>query len=287
MVEFLSRRGASFLPDIVAATRRLSTEVEDTLWKLAAMGLVTTDGFGPVRAMVSGAAKRVRQSARFRRRSGRRMPTSRWSLLYVNPPPLAFPDTMDGTASGSDPWGRPEGDLAEPSEAGLTHDDILEARAWQLLLRYGVVFPEVLGREALAPRWRELLQVYRRAEARGEIRGGRFVSGFVGEQFAMPEAVKMMRAVRKAEPDGRPTILSACDPLNLAGVLTPGPRVPALLGNRIAFRDGVPVASLQSGEIHYHADLDPTTGSEVTALMSPPRGIKASRQPVSSPSGAG
>jgi ATP-dependent Lhr-like helicase len=287
VVEFLSRRGASFLPDIVAATRRLSTEVEDTLWKLAAMGLVTTDGFGPVRSMVNGTAKRVRQSPRFRRRSGRRMPTSRWSLLYINPQPLAFPGSMDGTATVSDPSGHPDGNLAQRSEVGLTHDDVLEARAWQLLQRYGVVFPEVLGREALAPRWRELLQVYRRAEARGEVRGGRFVSGFVGEQFAMPEAVQMMRAVRKAEPDGRFTVLSACDPLNLAGVLTPGPRVPALLGNRVAFRDGVPVASLQSGELHYHVDLDPAIQSEVTALLSPRRGGKASRQLVSSSSGAG
>ena len=259
IVELLSRRGASFLPDVVAGTGRLPTEVEDTLWKLAAMGLVTTDGFAPVRNMVSGVTRRVRRSHRARRRSGRRMPTSRWSLLRVDPPSGA-PDPS-APVNGSEAANGASATLG----AGLSHDDVLEARAWQLLHRYGVVFPEVLAREALAPRWRDLLRVYRRAEARGEIRGGRFVSGFVGEQFAMPEAVEMIRAVRKVEPDGRLTVLSACDPLNLAGVLTPGPRVPALPGNRVAFRDGAPVASLQSGEVHNPAGLAPAALHHLTS----------------------
>ena len=259
IVELLSRRGASFLPDVVAGTGRLPTEIEDTLWKLAAMGLVTTDGFAPVRNMVSGVTRRVRRSHRARRRSGRRMPTSRWSLLRVDPPSGA-PDPS-APVNGSEAANGASATLG----AGLSHDDVLEARAWQLLHRYGVVFPEVLAREALAPRWRDLLRVYRRAEARGEIRGGRFVSGFVGEQFAMPEAVEMIRAVRKVEPDGRLTVLSACDPLNLAGVLTPGPRVPALPGNRIAFRDGAPVASLQSGEVHNPAGLAPAALHHLTS----------------------
>ena len=259
IVELLSRRGASFLPDVVAGTGRLPTEVEDTLWKLAAMGLVTTDGFAPVRNMVSGVTRRVRRSHRARRRSGRRMPTSRWSLLRVDPPSGA-PDPS-APINGSEAANGASATLG----AGLSHDDVLEARAWQLLHRYGVVFPEVLAREALAPRWRDLLRVYRRAEARGEIRGGRFVSGFVGEQFAMPEAVEMIRAVRKVEPDGRLTVLSACDPLNLAGVLTPGPRVPALPGNRVAFRDGAPVASLQSGELHNPAGLAPAALHHLTS----------------------
>ena len=131
-----------------------------------------------------------------------------------------------------------------------------EARAWQLLHRYGIVFPEVLAREPLAPRWRALLHVYRRAEARGEIRGGRFVTGFVGEQFALPEAVDAMRALRKAKPQGRLTAVSACDPLNLVGVLTPGARVPAVVGNHVVFRDGVPVASIEGGEIRFYYDAD-------------------------------
>ena len=259
VVELLSRRGASFLPDVVAGTGRMPTEVEDTLWKLAAMGLVTTDGFAPVRNMVNGVANRVRRSHRSRRRSGRRMPTSRWSLLRVDPPSGA-PDPS-APINGSEAANGASATLG----AGLSQDDVLEARAWQLLHRYGVVFPEVLAREALAPRWRDLLRVYRRTEARGEIRGGRFVSGFVGEQFAMPEAVEMIRAVRKVEPDGRLTVLSACDPLNLVGVLTPGPRVPALLGNRVAFRDGMPVASLQSGELHNPTGLAPAALHHLTS----------------------
>ena len=143
----------------------------------------------------------------------------------------------------------------------------MEARAAQLLRRYGVVFPEVLARDALAPRWRDLVRVYRRAEARGEIRGGRFVTGYVGEQFAMPEAVDRLRNVRKAQPDGNLVAVSACDPLNLAGVLTPGPRVPAVLGNRVVYRDGLPVASLESGELRLHVDLDAADRSRVAALL--------------------
>ena len=233
VLAYLSQRGASFLQDIVAATRRLPSKVESTLWQLAAAGMVTTDGFGPLRAMVNGTNRRVRNNGRSRRHPRRRLPTSRWSLLQVASLP----------------------------------EDITEERAWQLLRRYGIVFPEVLGRESLAPRWRDLLRVYRRAEARGEIRGGRFVAGFVGEQFALPEAVDMLRAVRKAEPDGKLTLLSACDPLNLAGVLTPGPRAPALLGNRVVVRDGLPVASLQGGELQFPFDTDEVTRSAIFELL--------------------
>ena len=138
----------------------------------------------------------------------------------------------------------------------------------QLLRRWGIVFPEVLARESTAPPWRALLQVYRRAEARGEIRGGRFVTGFVGEQFALPESVEMLRTLRRGGPDGRRIVVSACDPLNLAGVLTPGPRVPALLGNRVVFRDGVPVASLQGRKLHFHSDVDEDNRSAVLELLS-------------------
>ena len=233
VLELLSERGASFVPDIIEGTRRLPSEVENALWQLVATGLVTADGFGALRGLVSGTTKRARQSARFRRRPRRRTTSSRWSLL----------------------------------EAMTPSEDVTEARAIQLLHRYGVVFPEVLGRDSLAPRWRDLLQVYRRAEARGEIRGGRFVTGFVGEQFATPEAVEVLRTVRRVEPSGQLTVVSACDPLNLAGVLTPGPRVPAVMGNRVVLRDGVPVASVQSGELHWHTEADEATRSAVLELL--------------------
>jgi ATP-dependent Lhr-like helicase len=116
--------------------------------------------------------------------------------------------------------------------------------ARQLLRRYGVVFPDLLGRESLREStiaWRELLVQYRQMELRGEIRGGRFVSGFVGEQFALPEALEALRAVRKAGSTAQEIRISAADPLNLVGVILPGPRVPSLPGNYIVFRDGVPV----------------------------------------------
>ena len=232
VLEYLAGRGASFLPDIAAGTRRLTTEVEATLWRLAASGLVTSDGFGVLRSLVDGTTKRVQRSVRDRRR----LPTSRWSLLDV---PLAS-------------------------------QDIAEARAWQLLHRYGIVFPEVLARDELAPSWRRLLQVYRRAEARGEVRGGRFVTGFVGEQFALPEAVDTLRSMRKGEARGALVSVSACDPLNLAGVLTPGPRVPAVLGNRVVFADCTPVASLQGGEVHWHVEVDEPTRTAVLELLSSP-----------------
>jgi ATP-dependent Lhr-like helicase len=109
--------------------------------------------------------------------------------------------------------------------------------------------------------------VYRRAEARGEIRGSRFVAGFVGEQFALPEALEVLRSVRKAKPDGRPIAVSACDPLNLAGVLTPGPRVPAVIGNRTVFLNGVPVASVQSGEVQLHGEVDQAARRAVSELL--------------------
>ena len=218
---FLRARGASFISDIVAGTRRLPSEVEEALWQLAAAGLVTADGFGALRGLVTGASKRVSASRRGRRPARRRTGGSRWSLLQA----------------------------IDPSEDGIAE------RAHQLLRRYGIVFPEVLGREPMAPSWRALLQVYRRAEARGEIRGGRFVAGLVGEQFALPEAVEAMRSLRRTEPTGETLVVSACDPLNLAGVITPGPRVPAVSGNKVAFRDGVPVASLQTGDVVLHADL--------------------------------
>jgi len=128
-------------------------------------------------------------------------------------------------------------------------DDRSEPIARQLLNRYGVIFPELLARDALTYRWRDLVRVYRRLEARGEIRGGRFLSGFIGEQFALPEAVELLRKTKNAEPDGRFIAVSACDPLNLAGILSPGHKVPAVVRNRLVFRDGVPIVSMENGSV--------------------------------------
>ena len=166
----------------------------------------------------------------------RRLPSSRWSLL----------------------------------EGKIDEDGAIEARAEQLLHRYGIVFPEILAREANAPRWRDLVQIYRRQEARGEIRGGRFVSGFVGEQFALPEAVELLRKTRNAEPDGRFIALSACDPLNLAGIISPGHRVTSVVRNRLVVRDGLPIASMENGVIVELANVSAEIMDQAKVVLSVP-----------------
>ena len=134
----------------------------------------------------------------------------------------------------------------------------MEHIARTLLRRYGVIFLRMLEREATwLPKWRDLLRVYRRLEARGEIRGGRFIAGFSGEQFALPEAVGKLRDVRRQAATGALVSLSGADPLNFAGILTPGPKLPALTGNRVLYRDGVPLALLQGNEVQFLQSLDP------------------------------
>jgi ATP-dependent Lhr-like helicase len=205
----LEQRGASFFDEILHATRLLPTEVEDGLWELVAAGLVTADGFDNLRALID--PRRRRAEGRERGRRPRHV-GGRWSLLR-----------REGNASAVD-------DRTSP----------VERLARQLLRRYGVVFRDLLGRECLLTAWRDLLMCYRRLEMAGEIRGGRFVSGFTGEQFALPEAVESMRAMKKNAPGaaGQDVKISAADPLNLAGLVLPGPRVPAVPTNFIIFRDG-------------------------------------------------
>jgi ATP-dependent Lhr-like helicase len=128
-------------------------------------------------------------------------------------------------------------------------DENAEAMARVLLRRYGVVLRELTVREALAPPWRHLLVALRRMEARGEIRGGRFVSGLIGEQFALPEAVEALRAARRQPDDGGIVLIAAADPLNLVGILTPGARVPATSGQVIAFQRGVPIEAGELGAV--------------------------------------
>ncbi|HEX4542691.1 MAG TPA: DEAD/DEAH box helicase [Candidatus Acidoferrum sp.] len=206
VLQFLRQRGASFFADIVRGTGKLKAEVEAALWELVAAGLLTADGFDNLRALIDP----KRRSGQGRGRSSRpRHSAGRWSLLY-------------------------SGEADDRARA-------LEAICWMLLRRYGIVFRELLTRETILPKWRELLITLRRLEDRGEIRGGRFVSGFLGEQFALPVAVESLRQLRNQQPSGEIIAVSAADPLNLVGIVVPGERVPANSGKAVAFCDGVAV----------------------------------------------
>jgi ATP-dependent Lhr-like helicase len=204
----LERAGASFVDDIAAGVRRLRVEVEEALCELVTAGLVTGDGFAGLRSLMHGEKRR-------RPRPGR--------------PVAARP------SPGTGRWAR----LTAPTTAAP--DDIVEAKARQYVRRYGIVFRDLLQREGDVPAWRDLLRVYRRLEMRGELRGGRIVGGFVGEQFAAPEALEALRAIRREQPSGQTVRVSACDPLNLVGILSPGPRVPAVSGHHLHYRDGLPL----------------------------------------------
>jgi ATP-dependent Lhr-like helicase len=201
---YLRQRGASFFADLVRGTGKLKSEMETALWELVTAGMITADGFDNIRALIDP----KRRSGQGRGHNSRpRHSVGRWSLLYAQETP----------------------DRAR----------ISDSTCWMLLKRYGVVFREVIARETIVPRWRELLIAFRRLEDRGEVRGGRFVSGFMGEQFALPMAVESLRAMRKSEPVGETVTISAADPLNLVGILVPGDRVSAVSGKTVTFRDGV------------------------------------------------
>ena len=189
MLEEIERRGAPFFMDIVRGTKRLPAEVEEALWQLVAAGLVTADGFDALRSLIDAKRRLGEKGLRARPRSS----SGRWTLLA-------------------------------PSTERIDADTF----ARRLLARWGVVFRDVIARESMAPPWRELLLALRRMEARGEIRGGRFVSGFVGEQFALPDAIEALRASRRSPDDGDVPHIGAYDPLQLSGIILPGSRRDAL-----------------------------------------------------------
>jgi len=223
LLDCLRSRGALFYRELVTGTGRLRVEVEEGLWDLVGRGLVTADGFGSVRTLLTARerwakrAARLPKQRRLRRQAGEGVAVEgRWSLLPVAPP-------IDGTAEHADV------------------ETLAEAVAEQLLARYGVVFRDLMARETFVLPWREILWALRRFEARGTARGGRFVSGFVGEQYALPEAVELLRQTRRLERSGEIVRVAAVDPLNLVGILTPGPRVPAQRGNLVVYCDGLPV----------------------------------------------
>ena len=217
VLDALATHGALFQSEVITIARRLPGEVEEALWDAVARGLVTADGFRAVRSLLFR-RNVARSQDRRRLRRGRAATSSgrsagRWSLLPVA---VATEDS----------------------------DELAEAIAEQLLARWGVVFRDLLARETLAVPWREVLWALRRMEARGTIRGGRFVTGFSGEQYALPESIEVLRSVRKLGRTGETIRISAADPLNLAGIVLPGARVPALPTNALTYVDGaLPVAA--------------------------------------------
>ncbi|HEV8680900.1 MAG TPA: DEAD/DEAH box helicase [Stellaceae bacterium] len=224
---FIRDNGASFFDELVDGTRLLRPQAEEAVAELVGLGLINSDSFAGLRALLMPAERRKPR----RRRAVFGMEDSgRWALARRPRP-------------GS-------GDAQDPGEA-------VEHLAHTLLRRYGVVFWRLLEREAAwLPPWRDLLRIYRRLEARGDIRGGRFVAGFAGEQFALPEAIGLLREVRRRPHSGEFLSLSGADPLNLLGILTPGARLAALAVNRVLYRDGIPVAVLAGGEVQFLEELD-------------------------------
>jgi len=260
----LERRGASFSADLVRATGLLPSRVDAALGELVARGLAAADGFAGLRSLIGPADSRI-AAAKRRNGHGHSLGTGplgaagRWALLC--------PAATDST--GHDP-----------------KDAAAEIAARTLLSRYGVVLRKILERESLAPPWRSLLRALHRLEARGEIRGGRFVHGFSGEQFALPEAVGQLRRMRREEPTGALVAISAADPLNLAGILTPGERISAVAGQRILLHDGLPVAHLAGREVRYLIEGMEIDAAEAWRIEDALRRPSATR-PISGPGNRG
>src|SRR5262249_24800441 len=245
----LQTGGALFFTELVSRSGLLPSQVEDALSQLAALGLVTSDSFDGLRALLVPSNKRPTFGRNVAKRGRKTNLASiefagRWSLLR------------------HEIRSQPSGNGAEDSARAAG----IEKFARVLLRRYGVVFRRLLDRESFPVTWYELGRIYRRWEARGEIRGGYFVGGIGGEQFALPEAVGLLRSIRKATPNGELIALSAADPLNLQGVLTPGPRIPALNANRLLFSNGLPVAALEAGKIQKLGDAPVSDVQIETAL---------------------
>ncbi|MDQ5845439.1 MAG: ATP-dependent DNA helicase, partial [Acidobacteriota bacterium] len=287
--DYLATRGASFFTDIVEGTKLLRSQVEESLGELVANGLVISDSFAGLRALLTPSSRKTHASARRKHRQPvyEMSSAGRWSLLQRN----------TGNAGAS-----------PALESGTAAAEAAEEIARVLLKRYGVVFKRLLEREGIALPWRVLLRIYHRLEARGEIRGGRFVAGISGEQFALPEAVGMLRAMRRArnaseqvlrgghgQPIGESVFpsgpsgdsvaaqenmvsISAADPLNLVGIITPGGRVTAFTSNRILYFNGEPAAVLESGETKFLIELSRSLEWKAKAALM----RKATRPPLRS-----
>lgn len=264
--DHLLSHGASFFTDFAENTGLLNAQVEESLAELVACGLMTADSFTGLRALLTPSSKRSssNQAKRKTRAAIFGMDNAgRWSRVYRRGQGL---DRAGFLAAGKTGVGSLS--LIGNNAADA---DLIERIARVLLRRYGVIFRRLLDREGITLPWRELLRVLRRLEARGEIRGGRFVAGFAGEQFALSEAVSTLRSVRRTQPDGTLVSVSAADPLNLVGIILPGNRVPVIPTNRILYRDGVTIAILEAGQVRFLTELDKTAEWKArTALIRRP-----------------
>ena len=228
----LEKHGAMFTSDIEYESGLLRPQLEQALKTLIAAGAITADAFSPLRWLLRPEAQKLRRS-RVRNRNMVNLPVGRWSI---------------------------------PASTKSDDQKRLAVICHSLLRRYGVVFRAVIQRETLLPPWRELLGYLRRMEDRGEVRGGRFVDGFSGEQFALPEALGLLRQPAGSASSPLFTVISACDPLNLGGIMTPGAKTPALSGNRILLENGLPVARVMSGELEEFSGISQRASQEVRQL---------------------
>jgi ATP-dependent Lhr-like helicase len=240
--DFLEAHGASFFDEIAEGARLLRAELEDALAELVVRGRANCDSYAGLRALLVPAAKRATAASRSRRRVALFgiEDAGRWNAVRAA---AALPD-------------------------GKQSAEAIEHVAHTLLRRYGVVCFQLLEREAgWLPPWRELVRVYRRLEARGEIRGGRFIAGVTGEQFALPDAIATMRAVRKQPPDDALVCLSASDPANLLGTVLAGAKVPRVAGSRVLYRDGLAIGISIGGQIELLVPLDPAQARAATRVL--------------------
>jgi len=238
--DYLAMRGASFFTDIVENTKLLRSQVEEALADLVANGVVVSDSFAGLRALLTPGSRKTQAAARRKHRQPvyDMVSAGRWSILQRS---NVAPNSLDPALS--------------------------EEVAWALLKRYGVVFKRLLEREGISIPWRVLLRIYHRLEARGDIRGGRFVGGVSGEQFALPEAIGMLRSIRRAGAQESLISISAADPLNLVGIIVTGSRITAHTSNRVLYQDGAPIASFESGETHFLVELSRTMEWKAKAAL--------------------
>ena len=240
VLDCISQHGACFFDELVDGCGMLRVQVENALAELVGNGLVVSDSFAGLRALLTPSGDRKPIPGRARRRVAKTAieDAGRWAIVRRSVAPAA------------------------------KLQDATEHTARTLLRRYGIVCWRILAREgSWLPPWRELLRVLRKLEGRGEIRGGRFIAGFSGEQFALPDAIPVLRQIRRSDPSGATIALSGADPLNLAGLVTPGAKLPAFTGNRVLYQDGIPIAFLSAGEIEFFQTLSPSEEWEARKLL--------------------